>query len=119
MSTLRIDLETYSDVDLKKCGVHRYVESPSFEILLLAFAFDDEPVSVVDLARGESIGGRVLDALVAPDVTKTAFNAQFEIACLGRHLSRATATGSARRDPTGPASDPPLGALALRCQATG
>ena len=92
MSTLRIDLETYSDVDLKKCGVHRYVESPAFEILLLAFAFDDEPVSVVDLARGEAIGRRVLDALVSPDVTKTAFNAQFEMACLGRHLSRATGT---------------------------
>ncbi|NBS99035.1 MAG: hypothetical protein EBT08_23250, partial [Betaproteobacteria bacterium] len=68
------------------------VESPSFEILLLAFAFDDEPVSVVDLARREAIGCRVLDALVSPEVTKTAFNAQFEMACLGRHLSRATGT---------------------------
>ena len=53
MSTLRIDLETYSSVDLKKCGVARYVESPDFEITLLGYAFDDEPVQVVDLARGE------------------------------------------------------------------
>ena len=95
MSTLRIDLETYSDVDLKKSGVHRYVESPSFEILLLAFAFDDEPVSVIDLARGESIGRRILDALVSPGVTKAAFNAQFEMACLGRHLSRTNSAKAA------------------------
>lgn len=32
---LHLDLETFSDVDLGKCGIYRYVESPLFEILLL------------------------------------------------------------------------------------
>lgn len=85
MSTLRIDLETYSSVDLKKCGVARYVESPDFEITLLGYAFDDEPVQVVDLARGEPLPGRVADALCDPDIIKAAYNAAFEIACLAAH----------------------------------
>ena len=82
MRTLRIDLETYSPVDLKKSGVHKYVESPDFEILLFAYAFDDEPVQVVDLARGQSLPADVLEALVDPGVIKTAYNAAFELACL-------------------------------------
>ena len=49
---LSLDLETYSDVDLGKCGVHRYVEG-DFHILLLAYAFDDEDVQIVDMAKGE------------------------------------------------------------------
>ncbi len=87
MTTLRIDLETYSSVDLKKCGVARYVESPDFEILLLGYAFDDEPVQVVDLARGEQLPGRVADALCDHAVIKAAYNAAFEIACIARHYN--------------------------------
>lgn len=86
MTVLRIDLETYSSVDLKKCGVHKYAESDDFEILLFAFAFDDEPVQVVDLAQGEPLPQRVLDALSDPGVVKTAYNAAFEIACLSKHF---------------------------------
>ena len=55
MTTLRIDLETYSDVDLKKCGVHKYVESDNFEVMLFAYAFGDSDVNVIDLAAGEQI----------------------------------------------------------------
>jgi len=88
MSTLRIDLETFSSVDLKKCGVARYVESPDFEILLFAYAFDDEPVQVVDLARGEPLPNDVMLALFDYRVTKTAYNAAFEIACLDRHFGK-------------------------------
>ena len=51
---LSLDLETYSDVDLAKCGVYRYVEG-DFHILLCAYAFDDEEVRVVDLAQGEAL----------------------------------------------------------------
>jgi len=87
LTTLRIDLETYSSVDLKKCGVARYVESPDFEILLLGYAFDDEPVQVVDLARGEQLPGRVADALCDHAVIKAAYNAAFEIACIARHYN--------------------------------
>ena len=54
MSLLAIDIETFSDVDLPKCGVYAYSDSPLFEILLFAFAFDDEPTQVVDLACGSS-----------------------------------------------------------------
>lgn len=87
MTTLRIDLETFSSVDLKRCGVARYVESPDFEILLLGYAFDDEPVQVVDLARGEQLPGRVADALCDHAVIKAAYNAAFEIACIARHYN--------------------------------
>lgn len=81
MSTLCIDIETYSDADIK-LGVHKYVDSHNFRVLLLAYAFDSEPVEVVDLARGESIPERVVEALYNPAITKTAFNANFEITCL-------------------------------------
>ena len=86
MTTLRIDLETYSDVDLKKCGVHKYVESDNFEVMLFAYAFDDEAVEVIDLASGEKIPYWLLLKLYDPTVTKTAYNAAFEIACLNRIL---------------------------------
>lgn len=81
MSTLCIDIETYSDADIK-LGVHKYVDSHNFRVLLLAYAFDSEPVEVVDIARGEHIPERVKKALFDPAVTKTAFNANFEITCL-------------------------------------
>lgn len=87
MTTLRIDLETYSSVDLRKAGVHRYVESKDFEILLFGYAFDDEPVTVVDLISGETLPARVAEALCDPTVVKAAYNAAFEIACIARHFN--------------------------------
>lgn len=88
MSLLAIDIETFSDVDLPKCGVYAYSDSPRFEILLFAYAFDDEPTQVVDLARGEQLPDRVLVALEDEAVTKTAFNAAFERTCISRYLGR-------------------------------
>ena len=88
MSLLAIDIETFSDVDLPKCGVYAYSDSPRFEILLFAYAFDDEPTQVVDLARGEQLPDRVLAALEDEAVTKTAFNAAFERTCISRYLGR-------------------------------
>ena len=88
MSLLAIDIETFSDVDLPKCGVYAYSDSPLFEILLFAFAFDEEPTQVVDLACGEQLPDRVLAALEDETVTKTAFNAAFERTCISRHLGR-------------------------------
>jgi DNA polymerase len=85
MTTLRIDLETYSDVDLRKCGVYKYVESDAFEIMLFAYAFDDQPVQVVDLKQGEELPSEVVDAIDDPNVIKTAYNAAFEIACIQAH----------------------------------
>lgn len=55
MKTLAIDIETYSSVDLIKSGVYAYTEAPDFEILLFAYAFDDEPIQIIDLAQGEKL----------------------------------------------------------------
>jgi DNA polymerase len=74
-------------VNLAKCGVYKYAESPDFEILLFGYAVDGGEVQVVDLAQGESIPDEILDALTDESVTKWAFNASFERICLSRYLS--------------------------------
>ena len=88
MPILSIDIETYSDVDLAKCGVYAYSDSPNFEILLFAYAFDEEPTQIVDFACGEQLPARVLAALEDPVIIKAAFNAQFERTCISRYLGR-------------------------------
>lgn len=85
MTVLQIDIETYSSIDLADCGVHRYVEAPDFEILLFAFAFDNDPVQVIDLTDLQDIPRDVLDAL-RMDVIKTAWNAGFERTAIARQL---------------------------------
>lgn len=85
MRTLAIDLETYSSNNIKY-SVYKYVEAPDFEILLFAYAFDDDPVRVVDLAQGETLPDDVKAALYDKDVLKTAFNANFEINCLRKYF---------------------------------
>lgn len=82
---LGIDLETYSDVDLGNCGVYRYVEG-DFHILLFAYAFDDDPVQIIDLACGEELPQEVRDAIFDPDIIKVAWNAQFERTCLSQYF---------------------------------
>lgn len=82
MRTLGIDIETYSSIDLIAAGVYKYAEDPDFAILLFGYAWDDEPVQIVDLAQGEKIPEDVEDALQNLDVIKTAFNANFERTCL-------------------------------------
>lgn len=88
MPILSIDIETYSDVDLTKCGVYAYSDSPNFEILLFAYAFDEEPTQIVDFACGEQLPERVLAALEDPVIIKAAFNAQFERTCISKYLGR-------------------------------
>ena len=83
MRHLSIDLETYSENDIK-LGIPKYVECPNFKILLFAYAWDFGEVHVVDLARGEEVPADVIDALTDPEVTKHAFNAAFELHCLHR-----------------------------------
>lgn len=84
---LHIDLETYSDIDIGKCGAYRYVDSPNFEILLLAYAYDDGPVTVIDVAQKEGWPTQVLDDILSPDITKVAHNAAFERICLSKFLN--------------------------------
>ncbi len=86
MKLLSIDIETYSSVDLIKSGVYAYCESPDFEILLFAYAVDDDEVQIVDLASGEEIPDDILKAMMDPAVIKTAYNANFERTCLDKHF---------------------------------
>lgn len=80
MRNLFLDIETYSSVDLKVCGSYKYIESPDFEIILLAYAFDDEPVKIVDVEL-EGYPDEFMDGMLDPNTRKLAFNAQFERTC--------------------------------------
>ena len=86
IKTLSIDLESFSDVDLSKCGVYRYVESPAFEILLFGVSVNGGDVAVYDLANVDEIPDEILSALTDNSVIKWAFNASFERVCLSKHL---------------------------------
>jgi len=86
LKTLSLDLETFSDVDLSKCGVYKYCSSPAFEILLFGYSVDGGEVQVADLACGEKIPADILAALEDESVMKWAYNAQFERICLSRFL---------------------------------
>lgn len=85
---LGIDIETFSDVDLIKCGVYAYADSPAFEVLLFAYCFDGGETRVIDLAQGEVLPGEVAEAVFDGSVVKTAFNANFERTCLSKYFGR-------------------------------
>ena len=85
---LSIDLETYSDVDISKCGAYKYAESDNFEILLFGVSADNGPVEVYDLTAGDEIPTEILAALSDENVTKWAFNASFERVCLSNWLRK-------------------------------
>ena len=85
---LEMDIETFSDVDLIKCGVYAYADSPAFEVLLFAYSFDGGETRVIDLAQGEELPEEVAEAVFDGSVVKTAFNANFERTCLSKHFGR-------------------------------
>ena len=84
MDTLAIDIETFSDVSLPDCGVHRYTASEQFEILLFAYSLNDEPTRIIDLASSEEMPEEIMKMLLDDSVIKTAFNASFERNCINR-----------------------------------
>ena len=88
MKEMSIDLETYSDVNITKCGAYKYAESEEFEILLFGVSVDGGPVTVYDLACGDTIPEEILAALSDENVTKWAFNASFERICLTNWLKK-------------------------------
>lgn len=88
VKTISIDIETYSDIDLSKCGVYKYSESENFEILLFAYSINHGDVKVIDLALGEKIPIEIITALVDNKIIKWAYNASFERVCLSRYISR-------------------------------
>ena len=67
---MSIDLETYSSIDISKCGVYKYAESPDAEMLLFACSVNGEPVTVYDIANGERVPEEILVALSDESVTK-------------------------------------------------
>ena len=75
---LHIDIETFSSVDIKTSGAYKYTQSLDFEILLVAYAFDDEPIKIIDLAQGEELPREFIEGLLDPEVHKCAHNATFE-----------------------------------------
>ena len=86
---LAIDLETRSEIDLTKCGVHRYVEGKKHKILLFCYQFEgDADVTMIDMATGEQLPPEVLSAIDDPEIIKTAWNAQFERTVIGHNLGR-------------------------------
>lgn len=84
MKHLSVDIETFSDVDIGKCGLFKYCGTEAFEILLFAYSYDFGPVNVIDLTAGQRIPAEVLQDLADPGVVKHAYNAAFEITCLNR-----------------------------------
>ena len=92
MKSISIDIESYSDIDINKAGVYRYVDSPEFKVLLFAYAVDGGEVQLVDLTRGERIPKEIIDALSDPSITKWAYNANFERVALSAFLGMPTGT---------------------------
>ena len=110
MKEMSIDLETYSDVNITKCGAYKYAESEGFEILLFGVSVDGGPVTVYDLACGDTIPEWILAALSDENVTKWAFNASFERICLSnwlrKHHPEYFTVYSIPEDPAGQYLDP-------------
>ena len=86
MKKLSCVIETFSDVDLIRCGVYKYADSPNFEMLLFAYAVDDGDVHIIDIAGGEELSEEIIQVIKSDTVVKTAYNAQFERVCLSRYL---------------------------------
>lgn len=92
-TTLYIDIETFSSADLPSVGVYKYAESPDFDILLLGYAIDDNPVEVIDLTV-DPFPEELKEMLYDPLVIKVAHNSNFERTCLSRYLGRQIPPGA-------------------------
>lgn len=90
MKFMSIDIESYSDIDINKAGVYRYVDTDAFKILLFAYSVDGGPVQLIDLTRGDIIPKEIVKALSDKSVTKWAYNANFERVALSRFLGMPT-----------------------------
>ena len=85
---LHIDIETFSSEPIADTGAYKYAQSNDFEILLCAWAFDNDPVQCIDLAQGEELPEWFIDSLTDETVTKCAHNASFERICFTMLLRR-------------------------------
>ncbi len=96
MKSLGIDLETFSSVDLSKCGVYRYASSPDFDILLFGYSVDGGDVRVVNLACGGEIPADIAEALSDDSVIKWSYNNNFERVSLSNYFGTWFEPGSWR-----------------------
>lgn len=110
IKNLSLDLETKSSVDIAKCGVYKYAESPDFEILLFGVSVNHGPITVYDLACGDKVPEEIIAALSDDRVTKFAYNAAFERVCLSvwlhKNYPQHFKTYSVRGDPVQNYLDP-------------
>ena len=89
MGIIHLDFETYSDINIKKAGAFRYIQSPAFEILLCAYSVDDGPVRVLDLTvpqERDYFNTAFKDLIFRSDSVLMAYNAAFEAGCIARHF---------------------------------
>ena len=85
---MNIDLETYSNIDLTKCGVYKYTESPYFEILLFGVSINGGEPEVYDLMSGDTVPEEIIQAIADKNIIKWAYNAAFERICLSAWMRR-------------------------------
>ena len=85
---LHIDIETYSPEPIGDTGNYKYAMHPEFEILLCAWAFDNDPVQCFDLAQGDELPQWFIDSLTDETIIKCAHNATFERVCFTMLLRR-------------------------------
>lgn len=85
MRIMNVDIETYSETDIREAGVYAYAEDPAFAVLLIGYKVGEEPVRVIDLAQGDP-ADEFYSLLMDPDVVKTAYNANFERTCLAAYF---------------------------------
>lgn len=72
-----LDLETYSDMNLKVVGTINYADNA--EVMLLAHAIGEQgPVSVVDYTRGQVPGERLMDEIHTPNNDLVFHNSFFD-----------------------------------------
>lgn len=88
MKQMTIDIEIASDENIQECGVYRYAESEFFDLLLVSYSIDNDPVATCDIANGDKMPDDVLKALTDKTVIKKAFNVNFERVCLSVYLRR-------------------------------
>ncbi|MEG2700256.1 MAG: hypothetical protein RR995_03600, partial [Hungatella sp.] len=89
---MSVDIETYSSVDIREAGVYAYAEAPDFQVMLIGYQMDDGSVEVIDLTDpavdAEADYPDFWKGLEDQEVTKTAYNANFERTCLAAHIGR-------------------------------
>ena len=84
MRRLTLDIETKSGTDIDH-GSYKYCEDPEFDILMTAWAYDDEEVQIWDYTEG-SFPQQLIDDILNPEIEKHAWNANFELDAFERFL---------------------------------